>query len=97
LVCAISVPVVGALLCFSLLIAPTLQAFILQVIPKKVMFLSLFLSLVMVWLSLVLAYLSGLPIGFFVSIIGAFFYGFARLISFYKLKREKFIYCIAQM
>lgn len=85
-VCAITVPVVGALLCFSLLIAPTAASIYITSDPKKVMLLSLIISLIMMWLSLILAYLSGFPIGFFVSLIGAFFYAFARIISFYKLK-----------
>jgi len=85
IVCAITVPVVGALLCFSLLIAPTAASIYITSNPKKVMLLSLVLSLIIVWLSLMLAYLSGWPIGFFVSIIGAFFYALARLISFCKL------------
>ncbi|MDD3223149.1 MAG: iron chelate uptake ABC transporter family permease subunit [Clostridium sp.] len=83
-VCAITVPIVGALLSFSLLVAPTAASIYITSNPKKVMFLSIVLSLIIVWSSLILAYLSGWPIGFFVAIIGAIFYVIARLIAYFK-------------
>lgn len=88
IVSAITVPVVGALLCFSLLLAPTSASIYITSDPKKVILLSLVLSLVIMWISLIMAYLLGWPIGFFVSIIGAIFYVSARLISFFKLKER---------
>lgn len=84
-VCAITVPVVGALLSFSLLITPTAASIYITSDPKKVMFLSVILSLIIVWSSLILAYLSDWPIGFFVAIIGAIFYVIARLIAHFKI------------
>lgn len=85
LVAAITVPIVGALLCFSLLIEPTAASIYLTSHPVKVMLLSLIFSLVTVWSSLIISYFCGWPIGFFVSVIGAFIYICARLIHYFKL------------
>jgi zinc/manganese transport system permease protein len=79
LVAAITVPVVGALLCFSLLIVPTAASAYITSNPKKVIGLSLVFSLFSVWISLVLAYYSEWPIGFFVSVIGGIIYLFSRV------------------
>lgn len=82
LVAAITVPVVGALLCFSLLIVPTAITAYITSNPKKVIILSLIISVGLVWISLILAYYTEWPIGFFVSIIGGSIYLFVRVISF---------------
>lgn len=74
------VPSVGALLCFSLLIAPNAAAARLSGNPSKALMLSLVFSLFAVWLSIMLAYFTGLPVGFFVSMVGALIYAAARLI-----------------
>ena len=58
LVAAITVPIVGALLCFSLLIVPTAASAYITSDPKKVIILSLIFSVVSVWISLILAYYS---------------------------------------
>ena len=79
LVAAVTVPIVGALLCFSLLIVPTAASAYISSNPKKVIILSLVFSIVSVWLSLILAYYSNWPIGFFVSVIGGIIYFMARL------------------
>jgi len=79
LVAAVTVPIVGALLCFSLLIVPTAASAYISSDPKKVIILSLVFSIVSVWLSLILAYFSNWPIGFFVSVIGGIIYFISRV------------------
>jgi zinc/manganese transport system permease protein len=81
---SVMVPVVGALLCFSLLICPTAASIYLSATPTKVMGLSLVFSLLIVWQSIFFAYVTGLPIGFFVAMMGALLYGIARVISWLK-------------
>ncbi|HUW64558.1 MAG TPA: metal ABC transporter permease [Spirochaetia bacterium] len=82
LAAAITVPVVGALLCFSLLIGPTAASSYLTCHPGKALVLALLFSLVTVWTSLVLAFFSGWPIGFFVSIIVGLLYICSRAVGF---------------
>lgn len=86
LVSAVTVPIVGALLCFSLLVVPTAASTYITSNPKFVMTLSLIFSISSVWISLILAYYSGWPIGFFVSAIGGLVYFFSRAIN--KVKFE---------
>jgi len=70
----VAVPVAGALLSFSLLIGPAAAANHLTCRPGKAMALSVVFSLLTVWLSLTLAYLTGWPTGFFVSAVVAGLY-----------------------
>ncbi|WP_157800307.1 metal ABC transporter permease [Sporolactobacillus pectinivorans] len=76
---AVIVPMVGALLCFSLLIVPNAASVHLTRHPAATLRLSLVFSLVDIWAAILLAYTTGWPIGFFVCIIGAIFYCFARM------------------
>lgn len=75
---AIAVPVVGALLIFSLLIGPPAAARVLSNRPLGALLLGVGFSLVTVWISIAMSYLTNWPIGFFVGILGASFYGTAR-------------------
>ena len=70
LISAATVPIVSALLCFSLPVIPTAASAYITSNPKLVIALSLIFSVSSVWISLTLAYYSGWPIGFFVSTIG---------------------------
>lgn len=81
LVSAVTVPIVGALLCFSLLVVPAAASTYITSNPKWVIILSLIFSIVSVWISLILAYYSGWPIGFFVSLIGGIVYFCSRTIN----------------
>jgi zinc/manganese transport system permease protein len=81
LVAAVTVPVVGALLCFSLLIGPTAASNYMTCQPGKTIALALLFSLFTVWASLILAFISGWPIGFFVAIIAGLFYACARVVG----------------
>jgi zinc/manganese transport system permease protein len=73
-----AVPVVGALLIFSLLISPAAAARSFTSKPFTAMALSVLIALGTVWASIALAYLSNLPIGFFVGAIGAATYAAGR-------------------
>jgi zinc/manganese transport system permease protein len=75
---AVTVPVVGTLLCFSLLIGPAATARHLGHRPLKVMTYSVMISMFTVWLAIVLGYDTGWPIGFFVSSVSVGLYGWAR-------------------
>jgi zinc/manganese transport system permease protein len=73
-----AVPVVGALLIFSLLISPAAAARSFTNRPFTAMGLSVLIALGTVWSAIALAYLSNLPIGFFVGSIGALTYAAGR-------------------
>lgn len=81
LISAATVTIVGALLCFSLLVVPTAASAYITSNPKLVIALSLIFSVSSVWISLTLAYYSGWPIGFFVSTIGGIIYFLSRITS----------------
>lgn len=76
---AVTVPVVGALLSFSLMIGPAATTLYLTHHPLRSLGLSVCISVFTVWFALILAYDTGWPIGFFVATISAMFYGGARL------------------
>ncbi len=76
---ALTVPVVGALLTFSLMIGPPAAARLLSSRPSRAIALSIALALVTVWLSIAASYTFNLPIGFFVGTLGAVLFLGARL------------------
>lgn len=78
LVTSMSVPVVGALLMFSLLIAPAGAARSFTDSPLRAMGLSVGIALSVMWASIVASYESNWPIGFFVGVLGAVAYGVGR-------------------
>ncbi len=71
---SMTVPVVGALLMFSLMIGPAAAARSLTARPVLAMTLSVVIALVTVWTGIVVSYQSNWPLGFFVGVIGAFFF-----------------------
>jgi zinc/manganese transport system permease protein len=73
-----AVPVVGALLIFSLLVSPAAAARSFTSKPLTAMGLSILIALGTVWSAIALSYLSNLPIGFFVGSIGAATYASGR-------------------
>ena len=75
---AMSVPVVGALLMFSLLIGPAAAAQSFVSNPLRAIPLSIGFALVTVWAAIAASYASNLPIGFFVTAISAVLYGLGR-------------------
>lgn len=73
-----AVPVVGALLMFSLLIAPAGTARSFTSSPVRAAGLSVVIALGIMWLSIAASYQWGWPIGFFVGVFGATAYAFGR-------------------
>jgi zinc/manganese transport system permease protein len=67
----VTVPVVGALLIFSLMIGPPAAARAFTSRPAVAIALSIAFALVCVWAAIALSYQSNLPIGFFVGTISA--------------------------
>lgn len=79
-----AVPVVGALLVFSLMIAPPAIARSLTDRPLAAILFSAVIAVVMVWASIALSYVSDWPISFFVGVLGALFYGLERALSTFR-------------
>jgi zinc/manganese transport system permease protein len=71
---SMTVPVVGALLMFSLMIGPAAAARALTARPALAMALSVGIALVTVWAGIAASYQSDWPLGFFVGVIGAGFF-----------------------
>ena len=71
---SMTVPVVGALLMFSLMIGPAAAARSLTARPVLAMTLSVVIALVTVWTGIIASYQSNWPLGFFVGILGAAFF-----------------------
>ncbi len=81
LVTTMAVPIVGALLIFTLLISPAAAARCLTGRPGRALALGVAFALVSVWLSIALGYLTGLPVGFVVGGFGAVLYAGARVVA----------------
>jgi zinc/manganese transport system permease protein len=75
---AMSVPVVGALLLFSLLVGPAAAARSFSANPQTAIPLSIGFALLTVWASIAAAYYTNLPVGFFVTLGSAVLYGIGR-------------------
>jgi zinc/manganese transport system permease protein len=75
---AMTVPVVGALLIFSLMIGPPAAARSLTSRPVRAMVLSVAIALVTVWVAIAASYLYNWPVGFFVGALAALSYGIGR-------------------
>jgi zinc/manganese transport system permease protein len=73
-----SVPVVGALLMFSLMVGAPGAARLLTGRPLLALGLSVAISLVIVWVAIAASYETNWPIGFFVGVLGAVFFVAAR-------------------
>jgi zinc/manganese transport system permease protein len=71
---SMTVPVVGALLMFSLMIGPSAAARSVTARPVLAMALAVVIALVTVWTGIMVSYLSNWPLGFLVGVMGAFFY-----------------------
>ena len=75
---AMTVPVVGALLIFSLMIGPPAAARSLTSRPVLAMLLSVAFALVTVWAAIAASYACNWPVGFFVGVFAALCYGAGR-------------------
>jgi zinc/manganese transport system permease protein len=74
LAASMTVPVVGALLMFSLMIGPPAAARSVTARPGVALALSVVIALATVWISIALSYRTNWPLGFFVGVGGAVFY-----------------------
>lgn len=75
---AVTVPIVGALLSFSLMIAPAAAARYWTIRPLHAMGLSAAIAVFIVALSIFLSYDTGWPVGFFVAALAAAVYALSR-------------------
>ncbi|HEY1857385.1 metal ABC transporter permease [Acidocella sp.] len=78
---AIALPLVGALLVFSLMVGPASAARALSARPAVAMVLSAVIALVTVWAAVALSYLTNWPIGFFVGGLASLCYIGGRLLK----------------
>jgi zinc/manganese transport system permease protein len=85
---SMTVPVVGALLMFSLMIGPAAAARSLTARPGLAMSLSVLIALVTVWVAIAASYQSNWPLGFFVGVIGAAFFLAGKAWSWTRSKSE---------
>ena len=76
---ATALPVVGALLVFSLMTGPASAARMLTDRPVRAMMLSVGIAVVTVWVAIALSFLTDWPVGFFVGASGALAYAAGRL------------------
>ncbi|MFZ1061978.1 MAG: metal ABC transporter permease [Acidimicrobiales bacterium] len=86
---ALAVPVVGALLTFSLMIGPPAAARVLSSRPLRALALSVALSLCTLWVAIASSYWTNLPIGFFVGTVGAALYLAARSWNVVHARRRR--------
>ena len=84
---SMTVPVVGALLMFSLMIGPAAAARSLTARPVLAMALSVVIALVTVWTGIMASYQSNWPLGFFVGILGAAFFLAGR--AYAAIRRDR--------
>jgi zinc/manganese transport system permease protein len=75
---AMALPVVGALLVFSLMVGPASAARAMTAQPLRAVLLSAAMSVATVWVSIALSFVSDWPIGFFVGGLSALAYTAAR-------------------
>ncbi len=75
---AMALPVVGALLVFSLMVGPASAARSITARPLVAILLSAAVSIVTVWMSIALSFVSDWPIGFFVGGLSALAYTAGR-------------------
>jgi zinc/manganese transport system permease protein len=84
---AMTVPVVGALLIFSLMIGPPAAARSFTDRPPVAIIASMVIALATVWAAIASSYESNWPIGFFVGTISAFAYGVGRAWAAWRRSR----------
>ncbi|MGO8886108.1 MAG: metal ABC transporter permease [Streptosporangiaceae bacterium] len=75
---SMTLPVVGALLIFSLMIGPPAAARSITASPLRAVLLSVLISVLTLWASIIAAYDTDWPVGFFVGIFGALCYAAGR-------------------
>jgi zinc/manganese transport system permease protein len=85
LACAttMTVPVVGALLIFTLMIGPPAAARCFSDRPGRAMLFSVAIALLTVWAALASSYETNWPVGFFVGTFSAAWYGLGRIYAWW--------------
>ena len=83
----VSVPVVGALLMFSLMFGPPAAARAIAGRPSRAVLLSVVIALVTVWAAIAISYQTNWPVGFFVGIASAAAYAAGRMWTFARRNR----------
>jgi zinc/manganese transport system permease protein len=76
---SMTLPVVGALLIFSLMIGPPAAARSLTSNPVRALLLSVVLAVATVWTAIAASFETNWPVGFFVGVLGACCYAAGRL------------------
>jgi len=87
-----TVPVVGALLIFTLMMGPPAAARSLSSRPSLALGLSVVIALGVMWASIASAFQWNWPVGFFVGTYSAIAYAIARLISLRPTTRTRTLY-----
>jgi zinc/manganese transport system permease protein len=82
---ATTIPVVGTLLIFALLVAPPAAGILLGKKPLSAICIGVALNLVCSWVGITLAYYTSLPIGFIIAMLAALTYVAARI---YRTRAE---------
>jgi len=85
----LTVPVVGALLVFSLMVGPAAAAQLLVARPGRAMTLATGFSVSIMWLALVAAYATEWPVGFFVASLSTLVYLGARLVTHWRATHRR--------
>jgi len=75
---ATALPVVGALLVFSLMVGPPAAARAFTRTPTTAIVVSVVLAVATIWVAIAVSYFSNWPVGFFVGALGAVSYGVGR-------------------
>ena len=86
---SVAVPVVGALLIFSLMIGPPAAARAVTSRPFIALVLSAVIAVGTVWVAIAISFETNLPIGFFVGVGGAACYTAGRLTAFARGRRAR--------
>jgi zinc/manganese transport system permease protein len=89
LAATMTVPVVGALLMFSLMTGPPAAARYLTSRPVLAMALSVAIALITVWAAIAASYLYNWPVGFFVGTLAALSYGAGRTWAAWRRTRPR--------
>jgi zinc/manganese transport system permease protein len=80
---AMALPVVGALLVFSLMVGPASAARSFTARPLRAMALAVVIALVTVWAAIAASYATNWPVGFFVGAFAAICYALGRVAKFF--------------
>jgi zinc/manganese transport system permease protein len=83
-----ALPVVGALLVFTLMVGPPAAARFLSDRPLPALLISVAIALATVWTALAASYLVNWPVGFFVGVLSPTFYGLGRCWAWARTRRR---------